>query len=66
MTQCSHSQMLQYLTSELNLTENTIKTALDQSGQDPLFLPMILWQCELLSLKQVDQVYDWLAAVKTP
>ena len=61
MTRISYAQMLHYLHDELALAEHTVEAAMDRSGQEFLFLPMVLWEYDLLTLKQVDQIYDWLA-----
>ena len=61
MTSVSYNEMLQYLQDNFSLSEKVIETALHRSGQDFLFLPMVLWQYDLLTLKQLDSVYDWLA-----
>ena len=66
MTRISYARMLHYLHDELALAENTVEAAMDRSGQEFLFLPMVLWEYDLLTLKQVDQIYDWLATAHAP
>ncbi len=66
MTRISYARMLHYLHDELALAENTVNAAMDRSGQEFLFLPMVLWEYDLLTLKQVDQIYDWLATACVP
>ncbi|MEM9903718.1 MAG: DUF2949 domain-containing protein [Cyanobacteria bacterium P01_D01_bin.44] len=66
MTATMYSQLLRYLQNELALPEASIALALRQSGQDSSFLPMILWQYGLITLKQLDQIYDWLATTCIP
>lgn len=61
MTQVSYLEMLHYLRSQFGLSPGVIESALFRSGEDSLFLPMVLWQYGLITLKQLDQVYDWLA-----
>jgi hypothetical protein len=36
--------------------------ALKHSEQDPGPLPMILWQYGLVTLEQLEQIYDWMEA----
>lgn len=61
MTRVSYLEMLYYLQSQFGLSPGVVESALRRSGEDSLFLPMVLWQYELLTLKQLDKVYDWLA-----
>jgi hypothetical protein len=48
------------LQEELSISGASISIALRHSKQDPGPLPMILWQYGLVTLEQLDQIYDWL------
>ena len=61
MTKATFAQFLQYLQDELAISKAAIEDALQQLGQDSYLLPIALWQYGLLTLKQLDQAYDWLA-----
>ena len=64
MTKATFAQFLQYLQDELAISRATIEDALQQLGQDSYLLPIALWQYGLLTLKQLDQAYDWLAIAR--
>ena len=55
------AQLINFLQRELAIPNAAIATALRQSDRDASQLPMILWQYGLVSLEQLDQIFDWLA-----
>lgn len=61
MTQTTYAQFIKYLQDELAVSNASIEQALQQLGQDIHLLPIALWQCGLITLQQLDQIYDWLA-----
>jgi hypothetical protein len=44
----------------LSLSTASLSIALRHREQDPGPLPMILWQYGLITLEQLDQIYDWM------
>ncbi len=51
--------LIQFLKDELLVSASSIDFALKQRGDfDPL--PMGLWQYGLVTLEQLDRIYDWL------
>lgn len=56
----SDTQLINFLQKELALSAAAIAMALRHSEQDPGPLPMILWQYGLVSLEQLEQIFDWL------
>lgn len=52
--------LLSYLKQELALSEDSIDLAMRQWQHSKGPLPIILWQYGLISLAQLDQLYDWL------
>jgi Protein of unknown function (DUF2949) len=54
------TQLIHFLQEELNLSANSIAIALRRVEQDPGPLPMILWQYGLVSLEQLERIFDWL------
>jgi len=55
------TQLIKFLKGELSIPESAIATALrQQEDADPNQLPMILWQYGLVSMKQLEQIFDWL------
>ncbi|MBD2100328.1 DUF2949 domain-containing protein [Leptolyngbya sp. FACHB-261] len=58
--QNSKTQLVNFLRQNLALSEDSLNLALRLSEQDPGPLPMILWQYGLVSLQQLEQIFDWL------
>jgi len=56
----STTQLINFLQKELALSAAAIAMALRHREQDPGPLPMILWQYGLVSLEQLEQIFDWL------
>ncbi len=54
------TQLITFLQEELDLSATSIAMALRHSEQDPGPLPMILWQYGLVSLEELEQIFDWL------
>jgi Protein of unknown function (DUF2949) len=52
-------QVVNFLRQNLNLSADSVQLALKQSQSDYSSLPIILWQYGLVSLPELDQVYDW-------
>ena len=57
------TQLIDFLQKELAIPANSITTALRHPEQNPGMLPMILWQYGLVTLEQLDQIFDWLERV---
>ena len=62
MTISNYSNLIQFLQDELSISSSSIQVALKHSEQDPGPLPMILWQYGLVTLEQLEQIYDWMEA----
>ena len=60
MTQSSYSRLIRFLQDDLSISTASLAVALRHSEQDPGPLPMILWQYGLVTLEQLEQIYDWL------
>ncbi|MBF2087864.1 MAG: DUF2949 domain-containing protein [Synechococcales cyanobacterium K44_A2020_017] len=55
------SKLIRFLQADLDLSDAAIATALRQlNGQLPHLLPMVLWQYGLVTLDQLDSIFDWL------
>jgi Protein of unknown function (DUF2949) len=57
----SNGQMLDFLRSQLALPESSIAMAVRLCHENLGTLPMILWQYGLVSLEQLEQIFDWSA-----
>ena len=60
MTSATQHQLLQFLEEELALSTDSIGLALRHLEQDPGPLPIVLWQYGLITIEQLNQIYDWL------
>ena len=56
----TNNQLISFLQEELDISSNSIDMALRHSEQDPGPLPMILWQYGLVSLEELEQIFDWM------
>lgn len=52
-------QMIGFLCQDLDLPTESVELALKQSKSDYGTLPIVLWQYGLVSLYQLDQIFDW-------
>jgi hypothetical protein len=59
------AQLINYLRGELAISNSAIAVALRYAEQDVSQLPMVLWQYGLVTLKQLDLIFDWLEAQPT-
>ncbi|NJR66461.1 MAG: DUF2949 domain-containing protein [Leptolyngbyaceae cyanobacterium CRU_2_3] len=53
------SRLIQFLRDELAIPTTAIALALRQPEQSNN-LPMVLWQYGLITLEQLDQIFDWM------
>ncbi|HEY9888575.1 MAG TPA: DUF2949 domain-containing protein [Candidatus Obscuribacterales bacterium] len=54
--------LIRFLQHDLAVSQDSINVALRHCEQDPGPLPMVLWQYGLITLEQLEQIYDWLEA----
>ena len=54
------SQLIHFFQQELALSAEEIKLAVRHPNVAPSQLPMILWQYGLISIRQLEQIFDWL------
>lgn len=59
MSQSDLPKVIEFLQQDLNLSDSSVQLALKQSRSDYGSLPMVLWQYGLVSLQQLDSIYDW-------
>ncbi|NJR50921.1 MAG: DUF2949 domain-containing protein [Leptolyngbyaceae cyanobacterium CSU_1_3] len=60
MAPVTHTRFIRFLQEELALSDSSISLALKHREQNHGPLPMILWQYGLVTLEQLDRIYDWL------
>ena len=55
-----YATFIKYLKEELALSNDSIKIVQKSVEEHPAPIPMILWQYGLVSLEELDRIYDWL------
>ncbi len=64
MAPATHSRFIHFLQEDLSLSTASISLALRYREQNPGPLPMILWQYGLITLEQLDRIYNWLESAE--
>jgi Protein of unknown function (DUF2949) len=59
------AQLVNYLQRELAISNSAIAVALRHAEQDIGQLPVVLWQYGLVTLEQLDLIFDWLESQAT-
>ena len=59
------AQLIDYLLRELAVSNSAIAVALRHGEQDGSQLPMVLWQYGLVTLEQLDLIFEWMEAQPT-
>lgn len=54
------NRFIDFLHNELAIPKDAINLALRHEEQSPSIIPMILWQYGLISLEQMERIFDWL------
>ncbi|MGI0490226.1 MAG: DUF2949 domain-containing protein [Alkalinema sp. CACIAM 70d] len=62
MSPSTYPDLIRFLKEDLLVSASSIDFALKQRKGDYDPLPMILWQYGLITLEQLDRIYDWLEA----
>ncbi|BAU66943.1 MAG: DUF2949 domain-containing protein [Stanieria sp.] len=60
MTPAIYNRFIKFLKEELALSSDSIQTVQKTAQQNLGPLPMILWQYGLVTLEELDRIYDWL------
>lgn len=60
MSPMNYKRFLHFLQEELAISDDSIAIAERHFQQNPGPLPMILWQYGLVTLEQLERIYDWL------
>ncbi len=60
MTSSRYSRLINFLQEDLAIPHASLNVAFRHREQDPGSLIMILWQYGLITLEQLEQIYDWL------
>lgn len=60
MRSVNYSKLIRFLQEELAISKDSIAIAQRYREQYPGPLPMILWQYGLVTLEQLDRIFEWL------
>lgn len=55
-----YAKFIKFLTEELALSNDSIEIVQRAVEEQPAPIPMILWQYGLVTLEELDRIYDWL------
>jgi hypothetical protein len=68
MAPATYTRLIRFLQEDLAISPASIEVAERVGGdeqrqrdRDPNSLPMVLWQYGLVTLEQLDKIFDWLA-----
>ena len=56
------TKLIRFLQDDLAISASSMTIALKQVEHNPGPLPMILWQYGLVTIEQLDRIYDWMEA----
>ncbi|MBF2078851.1 MAG: DUF2949 domain-containing protein [Synechococcales cyanobacterium T60_A2020_003] len=65
MTPTTYARFLKFLQDDLAISSSSLAMALRHVEQDPGPLPMVLWKYGLVTLEQLDRIFDWLETAQT-
>lgn len=54
------TRLINFLQEELLIPTESIQMAMRQQELIPNLFPMVLWQYGLISVEQLNQIFDWL------
>jgi hypothetical protein len=63
MSSTNYNLFLQFLQNDLALSRDCLAIAERSMEQHQGPLPMVLWQYGLVTLEELDKIYDWLEQV---
>ncbi len=55
-----YTKLIRFLQDELSIPPTSIKLALQKSTEDAGPLPMVLWQQGVLTVQQLERIFDWM------
>ena len=63
MPTATYIRFLTFLREEMDLPPDSIAMAQRSVDQNFSLMPMVLWQYGLVTLEQLNRIYEWLEAV---
>ena len=61
-----HQQLIEFLQQELSLSTEAIAIAYRHQEPTIIQLPILLWHYGLITLQQLDTIFDWLETAPSP
>ena len=55
-----YAKFIKFLVEELALSSDSIDIVRRSVEDHPVPIPMVLWQYGLVTLEELDRIYDWL------
>lgn len=55
-----YAKLIEFLKEELALSNDSIDIVRRAVAERPDPIPMVLWQYGLITLEELDKIYDWL------
>jgi Protein of unknown function (DUF2949) len=62
MASAHFTKLIRFLQEDLAISASSMSIVLKQVEHNPGPLPMILWQYGLVTIEQLDRIYDWMEA----
>jgi Protein of unknown function (DUF2949) len=56
------TKLIRFLQDDLAISASSMAIVLKQVEHNPGPLPMLLWQYGLVTIEQLDRIYDWMEA----
>jgi hypothetical protein len=63
MISSDYTKLIRFLQDELSVSPASIKLALQQCRDDVGPLPMVLWQQGVVTLQQLERIFDWMEVI---
>lgn len=63
---CQNPQFMQFLQNDLDISDAELQVISRHREVDSAPIPMLLWQYGLISIHQLDQIFDWLENAPQP
>lgn len=63
MPTVTYNRFIKFLQEEIDLPAHSIAMAQRSVNENVGLMPMVLWQYGLVTLEQLDRIYEWLETV---
>lgn len=63
MPTLTYARFIKFLQEEIDLPADSIAMAQRSVDQNVGLMPMVLWQYGLVTLEQLDKIYEWLESI---